>query len=74
MRAQASSYGDRPNAVLGNMQSRGEYLGGYRVHVGDDSHSVFVAETASNEERAGFTQCPQGDGDVVEAPSLAGPS
>lgn len=45
--AQASHYPDRLNAVLGDAQSRGEYLGGYRVCVGDDGLSLHVYEADS---------------------------
>lgn len=42
MRAQASSYRNRLNALLGNAQSRGESLGGSRVYAVEDGRFVHL--------------------------------
>lgn len=42
MRALASSYNGRLNAVFGDAQSRVEYLVGYRTGEGDDGYSFHV--------------------------------
>lgn len=48
--AQASSYHDLLNAVLSGAQSREEYLGGYRVRVSEDHHSLQIGGANSDEE------------------------
>lgn len=53
MPAQASSYQDHANAVLGGAQSRGEYLGSHYIPVGEEGYTVHVGEANSDEERGG---------------------
>lgn len=67
MRVQASRYLDRLNAVVVDVQARGEYLGGFRVRVGKDGPSLHHGEDDSNEERGGRSLPPEGGdyGDVV---------
>lgn len=51
MHAQAGSYRDRQNALLTNAKLRGEYLGGYRVRVGDDGRCLSLGDADSDEKR-----------------------
>lgn len=50
-RSQALIYRHRLNAVLGDDQARGEYLGGSRLHAGDNGHSLQLVYQDSNEKR-----------------------
>lgn len=51
LRTQVSSYRNQRNAVFGNIQARGEYLGGYRARVGEGAQAVHVDEADSDEGR-----------------------
>lgn len=53
MRALASNYCDRLNAVLFDTQIRGEYLGGYEVCVAEDGNSRHPGNVNSDNERGG---------------------
>lgn len=65
MRAHASSHRDQLNAVLGYAQTRGEYIGGFCVHVGDDGHSLHLGDQDSDEERGGRDSLLDGTDGVV---------
>lgn len=70
--AQASRYWDRVSVVLGDAQSRGEYLGIYRIRMGEDSHDLHVGEADSDEEQWGSTSPLQNIYYIIEALSPAG--
>lgn len=59
MRAQASIYGDRLNAVLGDAQAHKEYLCDFHVHVEEDGHSLQLEDEDSKEEPGGRTPPPE---------------
>lgn len=74
VRAQAPNYRDQLNVLLGDAQSRGEYLGGYRIRVVENGHSLHVGDTDSDQEHGSSTPYPQNDGDIVEIPPLSSAS
>lgn len=43
-------------------------MGGYRVRLGGDGHSLHVAEVDHDENVGGSSPSSQGDSDVVEVP------
>lgn len=63
----ASSYCNYLTAVLGDLLARWEHLGDFRVHVGDDRHSLHLLDKDSDEERGCWTPPPEHDAplDVV---------
>lgn len=66
MRTHATSCRSRLNAVLADVQLRGEYVRGYFILVGEDGYSLHIAEATNGEERAierGDRLSPQNDGD-----------
>lgn len=65
--AQASSYLDQLNTLLGDAQASREYLGGFHVHLGEDGHSLHVCDENSDGERGACTHPPEGGdrGDVA---------
>lgn len=73
LRKQASSYLDRLTTVLDDAQARVEFLGGFRVQVGEDGHSLHIGNEDSDEERGGQTLPSEGNDprhdDVVMPPS-----
>lgn len=66
-----SNYPDRLNAVIADARERGEYLGGYRVRLGEGDVVLDIGEADSVQERGGSTPRPQDDGEIVEAPPQA---
>lgn len=67
MCAQASTYRARLNALLGDVKVRGEYLGGFCVHLREAFHSFHIWDEDSENECSGRTPPSEsGDGgDVV---------
>lgn len=53
MRAQVTRYCDRHSAVLDDVQSRGEYLGGYRARACEDHHFLHIGAANSDEKLRG---------------------
>lgn len=71
--AQASSYRDCLNAVLRDPRSCVEYPGGFRVRVGEHSHSANLEDENSDEERAAGTP-PTEDLDCGDFVAVVRPS
>lgn len=61
IRAQASSYRDGFDDVLGDSQSSGEYPGGFHVRVVEDEPSLHHGDEDSDEECGGRTPPTEGD-------------
>lgn len=74
MRTQVGDYQDRLNSFFTDVQLPGEYLGGYRVSVGDDVHSMHLSNADSGKERGGGASLAEGDDDDVVVPRLPPPS
>lgn len=68
MRAQALSYYDRLYALLGDTQSREEYLSTYRIRVGEDGHFLHIKDGDCYEKRVDSTHRLQEDGNFLEIP------
>lgn len=47
--------------MLDDAQALGECLGGFRVRIGEDGHSLHHGDEGSHEERGGLTPPPEGD-------------
>lgn len=50
MRTHSRSYINWRNAVLADAQTRGQYVGGFQIRVGEDGCSLQVNEATSDEE------------------------
>lgn len=77
MRAQASGYRNRLNAVPGDDQAREELLGGFRARLREDRHSWHPGNDKSDVEHGGRTSPPEGVGppdNVVVVPPSTSPS
>lgn len=48
MRTQVGDHRDSVNGLFTDSQLRGEYLGGYRVRVVDDGHSLHLKKADSD--------------------------
>lgn len=68
MRTHTISNRSRLNTRLSDTQSRGEYVGGYRISVREDCYSLSIDEATSGVERGDHTSTTRsGDDDIFEA-------
>lgn len=65
IRAKALRFRDWLNAVLGESETRGKYLGGVIVRVGKDEHSMSFGNEGSDEELNARTSSREG-GDLID--------
>lgn len=65
LRAQLSSYRVWLSTLLVDAQSCKEYLGRYRIRVGEAGYSLYVGDVNGNGDQQDSTPRLRGDGDVV---------
>lgn len=68
LHTQAPNYRDRLNVVLTDAQTRGDYLGGCCVPLGESRQILHVSDANCDDERGGSTPSSPHDGDMVDVP------